>query len=263
MVIDLTKHLKREPQIYKNLELYPILILDTDIYNLFLETMCAPKDFNVEKDIIKMSYLKYLLFFLQGLYDINTGTGEYSYIYTNKLTVLLEYITRKPVSIKQIIDNFKDDNIIFHYEIYIGDETYYENDFDNIREIILEQNGKNLEYIESYNPELEKTLEFTMRNSPNRAPLQNRIYMYSTITHVDISDMTRWTVSEFEEKENMLRLYEEWRIYKPLEASGKIELKGKDKIPSPFEYEEKSKDRYASILMEVNDFNEQLKQFTN
>lgn len=48
--------------------------------------------------------------------------------------------------------------LIFHYEIYIGEQTFYEYDFDNIRKIILEQNRKSLEYIESFNQELEKSL---------------------------------------------------------------------------------------------------------
>lgn len=261
MSIDISKQLKREPQRYGNLELYPILLLDIDIYEIFLETLCIPKDYISEKEVIKMSYLKYLLFFFQGLYDMQSGTGDYTHEYQNKLIKLLEYITRQPVEIQQIIDDIIDDNIMFHYEVYIGEEVLYEYDFDKMREVILEQNGQNLEYIESYHPDLEKSLE-VVNKSLNRIPFIHRVLAYSSISNIDLLELAKWTVFEFEEKETLLRTYENWKIYKPLEASGQIELKGKDKIQNPFEYEKKSTNRYDSIMIKLDDFMNDLEQFT-
>lgn len=257
MSIDIKKHLRREPQTYRNLEIYPILLLDTDIYEIFLETMCIPKEYIPNKSILKMSYLKYLLFFVQGSYTsdgIDIDVKE-------KLTKLLKYVTRKEVYIKQIIDDILESDIEFHYEIYIDDVTYHEYDFDMMRGIILEQNGKSIEYIESFNPELEKSLSFFFRNQGGSTSLYHRILIYSAISNIDISDMVTWTITEFEIKEDILKKYEEWKIYRPLESSGQIEVKSPNKIDNPFEYREKSKDRYESILINADSFERDLKQF--
>ena len=73
--------------------------------------------------------------------------------------------------------------------------------------------------------------------------------------------MVTWTITEFEIKEDILRKYEEWKIYRPLESSGQIEVKSPNKIDNPFEYREKSKDRYESILINADSFERDLKQF--
>lgn len=261
MSIDIKKHLKREPQTYKELELYPILALDIDIYEIFLETMCIPKEYIPSREVLRMSYLKYVLFFIQGYANVGVSDNSKKQLFKDKLTCLLEYITRQPVNIVQMIDNVSSNDIEFHYEIYIKNKIYYEHDFDQIREIILEQNGQSLEYIESFNVELEESLKI-LNNSRKGTPLTDRVLIYSALSHVDISEIAKWTFTEFETKEGVLRAYEEWRIYRPLEASGQIELKGKDKIKSPFEIDEKQRDRYSSILIRADDFNDNLKQFS-
>ena len=257
MSIDIKRHLRREPQIYRNLEIYPILLLDTDIYDIFLEIMCIPKEYIPNKSILKMSYLKYLLFFVQGSYvseglDIDLKA---------KLTKLLEYVMKKEVYIKQVIDDVLENDIEFHYEIYIDGITYHEYDFDMIRGIMLEQNGKSIEYIESFNPDLEKSLAFFFRQQGGTTSLYHRILIYSAISNMDIAGMVTWTITEFEIKEDILRRYEEWKIYRPLESSGQIEVKSPNKIDNPFEYREKSKDRYESILINADNFEKDLKQF--
>lgn len=261
MSIDLKSLLTRNPQEYKGVQLYPILLIDIDIYQIFVETVCIPKDFLYTKEILKMSYLKYILYFIQGRSEISKESGKEVKSYKEMLEVLLRYITKQKVVIKQIIDDISMDDIIFHYEIYIGEQTFYEYDFDNIRKIILEQNGKSLEYIESFNPELEKSLSFFLNQYGKSASLYDRIMIYSTISKTDIIDMSKWTVAEFEIKEDILKKYEEWKVYRPLEASGQIELRAPNKIDNPFEHKEKSKDRYESILINADNFEKDLKQF--
>lgn len=262
MSIDIVKHIKRCPQVYKNIELYPILLLDADIYELFLETMCMPKDYISEKEILKSSYLKYVAFFLQGMINMKDDDGNNESIdLVDKITKLLKYITRQDVFIEQVIDKIIEENILFHYEIHIGNNIFYEYDFDCMREIILEQNGQSLEYIESFNPELEKSLSFLV-SSGKSTSLIERIIIYSAISNHDIDDMGKWTITEFEEKESILKKYEEWKIYKPLEASGQITLTSKNSIKNPFEYEKRQTDRYSSIMMDADDLMNEVKQFS-
>lgn len=258
MSIDIRRHLNREPQIYMETELYPILLLDTDIYEIFLETMCIPKEYIPNKSILKMSYLKYLLFFVQGSFS-----SEGKDISIKDMVIsLFEYITKKNVRIEQIIDDISEGDIDFHYNITIGNRLFCEYDFDEMRKIILEQNGKSVEYIESFNPDLEKSLEFLLGRNGDGTSMYNRIMIYSTMSNMDVQDMVKWTITEFERKEEILKKYEEWKIYRPLEASGQIELKSPNKIDNPFEYREKSKDRYESILINAESFDRDLKQFT-
>lgn len=251
MTFDVYKDIKREPQIYRDIELYPIMLFDYEYYEIFANTMCIPKDYIPNKKIMKMSYLKYLLFIVAG--SINHDCDS-EYDLKSDLERLLEYITKKQVMIKQFIDSIEGDDIRMHYDVYIGDNKYTEYDFDMMREIILVQNGKSLEYIESFNQELEESLAFFNKSNNKLIPLKNRIYIYSTISNTSISEMEKWTYCEFEERENILKIYEEWKIYKPLEASGQISYKSsKDTTKSPFDYTPKSNDRYSEILINVDD----------
>ena len=55
MSIDLKSLLTRNPQEYKGVQLYPILLIDIDIYQIFVETVCIPKDFlytRIEKGLL-------------------------------------------------------------------------------------------------------------------------------------------------------------------------------------------------------------------
>ena len=260
MSIDIKKHLNREPQIYGNIKLYPLLLSDIDMYKVFTEIMCIPKNFIYIKEVLKMSYLKYLLFFIQVNTSANSNDGK-TILYKDQLELFLEYITKEKVVIKQIIDDITSDNIRFHYELYIGENRFYEYDFDNIREIVLEQNGVSLELIESFNPELEKSLDF-FNSSKKSVSIIDKIFIYSAISNTNIKDMFDWTITEFKKKEEILRKYEEWKVYRPLEASGQIELRSPNKIDNPFEYIEESRNRYESILISADSFNRDLKQFT-
>jgi len=257
MSIDIKKHLKREPQLYRDIELYPILLFDVDVYQIFLEIMCIPKQYISNKDIMRMSYLKYLLFFIQGTSYVNNVDPTGNAI-VDKLVKLLEYVTHKDICIIKKYYDYKDD---FYYEIYIGDRLISEYEFEEIREIVLEQNGQSVEYIESFDPELEKVLNFTNKGGSGSS-LNDRIFIYTTITNVDMDNMSNWTITEFEKKEKLLKIYEEWKVYKPLEASGQIEIKAPGKIESPFEYSENKKSRYDSILINADDFEKDLKQFS-
>lgn len=224
-----------------NIELYPVKLFDFEMFEIFQQIMCLPKDYIYEKQIMKMSYLKFLLAVLQNVYSKD-------FDFKQLVESFLNYITKQICHVVEVVDDIKDQDIIFHYEVYIGEVILTEIDFDNIRKIVLEQNGSSLEFIESFNPQLQESLDFFNRNS--KAPdILEKIDIYTVISKIDESQMREWTRAEFERKYTKLGIYENWKIFQPLVSSGQIELKGSNKLLDPFDQVKVSKDRYEAILV--------------
>lgn len=223
------------------IELHPVKLFDFEMFETFQQVMCLPKDYIYDKQIMKMSYLKFLLAVLQKVYS-----NEYDF--KQLVENFLSYITREDCHVVEVVDDIQDKDIIFHYEIYVGDIILTETDFENIRKIVLEQNGSSLEFIESFNPQLQESLDFFNRNSVSPEILE-KIDIYTVISKVDESQMQEWTRAEFERKYTKLGIYENWKIFQPLVSSGQIELKGSNKILDPFDQVKVPKDRYEAILI--------------
>jgi hypothetical protein len=127
-----------------------------------------------------------------------------------------------------------------------------------MREMILEQNGLSIEFIEEYNPDLEESLRFNNRLSEG-ITLQDEIFTLCTVKNISLKEVEDMTVYQFKQLLERMMVLEEYRLYKPLLATGEIKLKGGE-LKNYFYHSEK-KGRYSSILLSRDDLakNEALK----
>lgn len=287
------------PQKYKNLSIYPLKLKDISYYNTMNRYLALTKNHIPEKDIIKMSMLKFIIYvyqreinrerddkinvtkdlidFLSFVIKPNEGTVE-------KFDILFEYVnpddieisTLKDIntklrlflcltvknvseekSIKNILEKF---NTFISYQegkfSYNNDSInklssqekfdllseincaiqnfneeecvnllFTEQDFDQIREIILSQNGIELEYLNQFDPSLEDSLQFMHRNS-NYADFEEQIFSFAAYMRTHTSDICEnYTFYQFKKYIQRTGLYTEYMMMKPLELSGQIKLK--------------------------------------
>ena len=136
--------------------------------------MWHPKNYIPDRAVLRMSYLKFLFYVIQQAYeDIN--------LIEDLATFLQEVTKSENVEIRyKELDGIEDPFEKLSFRISIYEAYFNEQEFDDIREIILEQNGSSLDYIESYNPDLEKRLEF-MNNSVS-LDLKDEIYTFCAMT---------------------------------------------------------------------------------
>jgi len=232
------------PQEYNGLKLYPLLLKELYFQQLFYNVFSQPKKYIPAPEIKNMSYLKYILFVVQA--GINKDGTE---IY-DSITEILKHITRKDVSIqsKFISDSDKIEDIVIR--IKIGENYYTEDDFDNIREIVLEQNGSSIDYVEGFIPDLEKKLSFVNRSS--ELDMKDEMFIFCCLIGRTINEIESYTLYQFKEHFERICVFKNFEMYKPLESSGQIKLKSGE-IKHYF-YHSKKGGRYDSILIPKDNF---------
>jgi|WetSurMetagenome_2_1015567.scaffolds.fasta_scaffold23156_4 hypothetical protein len=243
------------PQIYRNIKFYPLKILDTEYLDLFYKIFQYPKNYIPEKEIIKMSYLKFLVRVIQATID---PQGEQV---RERIVKFLKYITKKENIIiyftfpDQVdISNFEEllENVLIN--IAIDNQVFTEQDFDVIREIILVQNGLSTEYIESYNPELEKYLEFENRQTGD-ITFEDEIWIFCSLLNKTIKEIESYTLYQFKKQLERLLLIHNYNLYKPLEVSGQISSKdGREIVKNFMIHFKESEGRYDSILIKQESY---------
>jgi len=232
-------------QNYKGIELYPIRIADTKYQQLFYELMTHPKNYIADRQVIKMSYLKFLMYVIAENADIKN--------IEEKITDFLKYITKNDdITFSgeglEIINSYSD----FSIKCKIGDVIFTERDLDNIREIILEQNGLSIEYVESYQSKLEEQLIYFNKANSDMT-IEDEITIFCVLAGLKINEISDYTVYQFQKHFARLLLLEDYRLYKPLLISGQIEIKSGDGIKNYSSHIKKSR-RYDGILIPAEEF---------
>ena len=133
-----------DPQIYKGLKLYPIMLKDKKYLDLYYKIFHYPQHTEKSKKILRLSYLKFFLF--RGLSSKPKEDVEDFLKYLTKQDVEIEYHVTK-----NIIEDIDDIDFI---NIHIGDVIIDESDFNDIREIVLKQNGLSIDYVNQYDADL-------------------------------------------------------------------------------------------------------------
>jgi hypothetical protein len=248
------------PQIYKSIEFCPIKIKDVSTLDLFYKIFQYPKNYISEKEIVKSSYLKYLLYFIQ--YSINPNGKEIE----NWLIELLKYITKQEKIFFQRklldipIDNVLNKTII---TLIINNVEFNEQEFDIIRAIILEQNGLNVEYIEEYRPDLEKNLLF-LNNKFNDVTFEDEIFVFCSLMKKTINEIKDYTMYQFKKHFERLLVTFNFELYSPLEVSGQIQPKQKgEEIIKHYLSHFGKKERYNDILVSKDEFVKNSSIFSN
>jgi len=241
------------PQEFKGIKFYPIKIKETKYKKLFYKLFCQPKSYIANRDILRMSYLKFML------YVVNIVPSElldflYHVTQINKPD-LKEYSNSDAIHyLQKEIPSGIDEYEKFAIFISIIDIIFTEQDFDNLREIILEQNGTSIEYIESYNPELEKKLEFMQRNMIDM-DLKDEIFSFCALTGLSEVEAGEKTLFQFKSRFEREIMFKEYGLFKPLEVSGQVTAKNKkDELFKHYLRHIEKSGRYDAIFVNKDKF---------
>lgn len=241
------------PQAYRGIDIYPIKIKDTEYLELFYLLMANPKNYIPDYQVVKSSYLKFLIYIVGGslLENKNRDISE-------DLIKFLKYITK--IDDISYSYNFPTDkkNSFETIQIYInvGDVKWSESDFDNLREIILSQNGLSIEYVESYNPSLEKNMQFLNRGSED-IDFTDEIFSFVSLLGVTINQVEDYTLFQLKKHLERLILLEKYRTISPLEISGQIKSKTGKPLAEHFLSHRGDPNRYDNLLISKDDFMKQ------
>jgi len=245
------------PQEFKGINFYPLKIKETKYKKLFYKLFCQPKSYIADRDILRMSYLKFLLYVLKiepgelldFLYHIthtdrpiNNPTPE-----EHSDSDPIHYAQKEIPSGKDMFDKF----VVF---IFIKDIMFTEQDFDNLREIVLEQNGSSIEYIESYNPDLERKLEFMQRDMLDMT-FKDEIFSFCALTKMTEIEAGEKTLFQFQARFEREVMFKEYSLFKPLEVSGQVTAKNKkDELFKHYLRHVDKSGRYDSIFLNKDKF---------
>jgi hypothetical protein len=247
------------PQVYKTISFYPIKIKDSFTLDLFYRIFQYPKSYIPEKAVIKSSYLKYLLYFVQ--YSINPEGKEVE----KYLIDFFKYITKQEsVFIVQKLLDIPIDNILEKTAItlIINNIEFNEQEFDIIRSIVLEQNGLSTEYIEEYDPELEKSL-LVLNNKFNDIVFEDEIFIFCSLLRKTINEIENYTMFQFKKHFERIMVLLNYEIYSPLEISGQIKGKDNKEIIKHYLTHFEKVGRYNDVLIDKDEFIRNSSIFSN
>jgi len=240
------------PQIYKGINLYPILLKDLKYQDLFYQIFAHPKNYIPNVEILKSSYLKFLIYVLSSVFGDN-GTEVIL-----ALKKLMTYIT-KSEEIELLYKQKDDLKGIDSIDLFlkVNDIIFNEDDFEAIREIILQQNNMSIEYVESYNPELEDALRFINKDNADLS-LSDQVFTFAVIMKIGLSEVQGYSLFQFSNLMEKLLTLKEYDLYKPLLVSGQVTLKSGE-IKHYLYHSMNKKNRYDSILIDKDSFMEKNK----
>jgi hypothetical protein len=240
------------PQEYKGVLFYPIRIDDEQLYEIMSSLLTYNQMSIANKEILKMSYLKFMLHVMQSQ-EYNKDVQI-----LDKLKELLKYITRCNCLEILYMSHFDTWNDIknmndFRIIIKIKDKQFDENDFNNIREIILEQNDISIDYVNEFDPTLEESLIIFYKSFESATFEEQQFsfcaYMKILITSVEFKSLTFYQFKKHMERIHLLLNYE---LLHPLVSSGQISFKT-GKLESWISHIP-NKSRYSDILIEKGKF---------
>ena len=224
------------PQTYKTISFYPIKVKDQIEQSLLYKIFAQPKEYITKKEIIKLSYLKFILYAFGDEKNVESD-----------IIKILEHITRQSVKIGyDLFDRNQTvsiENIMM--KVMIDDISFDEQEFDDIREIVLQQNGMSVEYVEAYRPDLEKKMEFFTFG--NDVDFVDEIFTFAVQMRLgmeEIGEMTNYQLNNMVER---LFVGKNYDMLKPLEVSGQIKLKSGE--IKPYLYHMNKKGRYDQLLI--------------
>lgn len=238
---------------YKNIKIYPFLMKDYEMFEDLISLLLIDKNSIPNINIIKMSYLKFLLFVLPEFKD-NNGKIVFENVF-DKFKNFCKYIFKTEKCFLQ----FKNNQI----SLNINNKIFNEEDFDKIKKIILNQNAIP-EIDDKLHPDLRAAIKESMeflakRQMNNEGTIEDQIISYRCITHEKYDDIKQLTIYQFRKEIQRLNLIQDYRIYKTAELSGFVSFNH----PIPHWTSHISNDKYDGILMDKKEFENKINNFIN
>jgi len=246
-------------QIYKGVKIYPFLMKDYDIFEDLISILLFNKNNIGDVEIIKMSYLKFLVFLSSQLINDN-GDVVYKNILI-KLQELFKYVLKDQESIIEINEKGK---LFLHIKTENEDIFLSENDFDKLKKIILIQNAIPI-FNNKLHPDLQKELEENMKFIANKqnnqdGTIEDLIVSYKCEMKFDsYKPIKEMTIYQFRKELARLDIIKDYQIYKQAECSGMVSFS--KPIPHWLSHKSNEPD-YSNLLMNKKDFDAKMNQFS-
>lgn len=228
-----------KPTVYKGLNIYPVQMVDSDKFYELVECLAIPKNDFQEPEIIRMSYLEFLLAMSQY---------KEGYEIIRKLLLLYEMIF-KTGDIDIEVD---DRRMVF---IIVNGVKLHELDFDNIKTIIGTQNLVDLEDemmdLETKN-EIREAEKFLARKRKSKgASLEQQIIAYHCAIGASYEEIERLTIYQFHKGLIRADYIQNANAVNQAKYGGMVEFKDEAKLPHWLDnIEEAAKHSESIISME-------------
>lgn len=234
-------HVFGKPIQYKNINLYPIKLIDSQNFYDLVRCLLIPKNTFKDVEIIKMSYLKFLIYL--------SVEGGHPYL-LGLLNGLLNMV-------------LKTDNITFNENergkiimLINNEHEITENDFDKIKNIICEQNLITIDD-QILDPELEDKIkearEFLKKRNGKSADLEQQIVAYHCAFKMPYEEIEKLTIYQFHKGIERMNLIKTADAIQSARYSGFVTFKDESNLPSWLSYIEE-KDPNDDVLMSKDEF---------
>nr|DAU08783.1 MAG TPA: hypothetical protein [Caudoviricetes sp.] len=206
-----------DPIDYKGLLLYPVSIRKINKFLQSSSVLRIQKEYIPDKEIIKMSYLKFLMT------NIDKEKEEYGESLTFDLLALCFMICMRieEISIRLFIDEGGKTKLI------LNDVEINENDFDYLRKLILYQNLPNYDD-ELMNPDLKNDLEQADKIKNGGEETEDFEHLIANLvigTGMNIDDVKNLPIRKFYIIGQVMDRKLHYSIYKQASVGGFVEFK--------------------------------------
>lgn len=205
------------PRYLKKIPIYPVKMKDSVEFYDCARILNIPKNQTDNLEILKMSYLKFLIMML--------GEAEMHTRFFKLLSLVLR---------TEDIEIFEKNNGKF-YIVVDSEFEISEFDFIKFRTIVCEQNLVELED-ESIHPELRakmrETEEFMARRGNKMAPLKQRILSYQYEMKLPISEILDMTIYQFNSSLEVITHIKQADLYQNAKLAGAKTFKDENKLPT-------------------------------
>ena len=208
----------------KNISVYPVTMENALMFQILSKSITVRKNSTFrEKKIIKMSYLEFLIYaFGNAAFEEQYNIPGLSQYFFHAVQLLQLCCKDSKISMKQ------DGS-----QININGEEITPQKFDDLRRIILIQNGIDFDIDEFLNYDTEqRLLKAENDQSKNKKSVNMEDYIDSLVVALNITEeqIMNMTIRKFWRYVNRYRLYENYTLMKTGECSGMVKYK------EPIEY---------------------------
>jgi len=239
------------PQEYKGIKIYPLKMKEEGYIELMYSLLGQPKNHIPVKEIIKMSYLRFLL------YVVFYKKKTYAEVGDDLIKFLSHVLRTDKISIDAKIEDRPGDEFDrMSLYLKVDDAVLKEDEFRHIREIILEQNGVGVRVIDDFDPSLEgafRSFNIMGQGGQESITLSDEIFTFCALMNKDVSETSDYTLFQFKMQMEKAMALLNYKLYRPLEAAGEIEVKG-GKIPHFLYHSNRNRGRYDSMMISKQEF---------
>ena len=239
------------PQEYKGIKFYPIKVKEVEMKGKLYDLFFHPKNYIPDRAILRMSYIKFLIFVVQESMRASDPNTD---VVTSLIDFLSSITHEKKVDLRYF--EYPESNDPFErisLHLFIDGIEFSEQEFDNIREIVLEQNGSSIDWVEGYNPDLEKKLEFLNRNTLD-TDFKDEIYSFCSLTNLSEIEVGEKTLFQFKARMEREVLIKDYNLFKPKEITGQISSKSGEELFKHYLSHIPKQSRYGTILIDEKKF---------